>query len=227
MFDEYFNPPPCVVSPIQVAATPRAMDLADSPVLTLIDQDAPSTSIPSTQEQEQSLIIFQGVKESPKTPYFHDDPLHETLNEDSTFQGSSSNVRPTHTLFELLGKWFKDHPIANVIGYPSRSVSTRKQLQTDAIPELYLQCACVPEVNSNLQTSSQKLCRKKDSTSWSKSWYEKADVINLETCVKKSQAEMEKHQSGTTSATMTICTALINSYSYPHHIPWCVNSEER
>ncbi|GJQ94347.1 retrovirus-related pol polyprotein from transposon TNT 1-94 [Tanacetum coccineum] len=29
--------------------------------------------------------------------------------------------------------WNKDHPIANVIGDPSRSVSTRKQLQTDAM----------------------------------------------------------------------------------------------
>nr|GEW94205.1 hypothetical protein [Tanacetum cinerariifolium] len=52
MFDEYFNPPTSDVSPVQVAATPRAIDLADSPVSTSIDQDAPSTSIPSTQEQE-------------------------------------------------------------------------------------------------------------------------------------------------------------------------------
>nr|GEY77323.1 hypothetical protein [Tanacetum cinerariifolium] len=37
----------------------------------------------------------------------------------------------THTPFESLGRWTKDHPIANVIGNPSRSVSTRKQLQTD------------------------------------------------------------------------------------------------
>ncbi|GKA76451.1 retrovirus-related pol polyprotein from transposon TNT 1-94 [Tanacetum coccineum] len=86
--------------------TPRAIDLANSPVSTSIDQDASSTSIPSTQEQEQSPIISQG---------------------------SSSNVRPSHTLFELLGKWTKNHLIANVIRDPSRSVSTRKQLQTDAM----------------------------------------------------------------------------------------------
>nr|GEU66882.1 hypothetical protein [Tanacetum cinerariifolium] len=52
MFDEYFNPPMSVVSPVQVDATPRAVDLAASLVSTLIDQDAPSTNIPSTQEQE-------------------------------------------------------------------------------------------------------------------------------------------------------------------------------
>ncbi|GJW47854.1 hypothetical protein Tco_0079500 [Tanacetum coccineum] len=42
MFDEYFNPPSIVVSPVQEAAAPRAEVLADSPVSTSIDQDAPS-----------------------------------------------------------------------------------------------------------------------------------------------------------------------------------------
>ncbi|GJV67787.1 retrovirus-related pol polyprotein from transposon TNT 1-94 [Tanacetum coccineum] len=90
MFDEYFNRPPIAVSPVQEAAAPRAAVLADSPVSTSIDQDAPS-------------------------------------------KRSSSNVRQIHTLFEHLGRWTKDHPIANVIGNPSRSVSTRKQLETDAM----------------------------------------------------------------------------------------------
>ncbi|GKG26384.1 hypothetical protein Tco_0399530, partial [Tanacetum coccineum] len=122
------NTPTIVVSPVPVANAPRAVDLADSPVSTSIDQDAPSISIPSTQDQEHSLIISQGFEESPKIPYFHDDPLHEFLYEDSTSQGSSSNERPIHTPFKSLGKWTKDHPIANKIGDPSRFVSTRKQL---------------------------------------------------------------------------------------------------
>ncbi|GJX03995.1 retrovirus-related pol polyprotein from transposon TNT 1-94 [Tanacetum coccineum] len=41
MFDEYFNPPTSVVSPVPVGAAPRAVDIADLPVSTLIDQDAP------------------------------------------------------------------------------------------------------------------------------------------------------------------------------------------
>nr|GEW40452.1 integrase, catalytic region, zinc finger, CCHC-type, peptidase aspartic, catalytic [Tanacetum cinerariifolium] len=131
MFDEYFNPSIIDVSPVPVANAPRAVELADSPMSTSIDQDALSTSIPSTQDQEHSLIISQGFEESSKTPYFHDDPLHESFHEDSTSQGSSSNVRLIHTLFESLCRWSKDHPIANVIGDPSHSVYTRKQLQTD------------------------------------------------------------------------------------------------
>ncbi|GJU86541.1 hypothetical protein Tco_1294087 [Tanacetum coccineum] len=78
------------ISTVQVADTPRDVNLADSPVSTSIDQDASSTN--------------------------------------STSQGPSSNVRPSHTLFELLGKWTKNHPIVNVIGDPFRLVSTRKQL---------------------------------------------------------------------------------------------------
>ncbi|GJX42863.1 integrase, catalytic region, zinc finger, CCHC-type containing protein [Tanacetum coccineum] len=95
MFNEYFTPLAIAIPPVQEAVAPRVVDLADSPVSTSIDQDAPSSKSPS--------------------------------------QGSSSNVRQTHTPFEHLGKWTKDHPLANVIGDPSRSVSMRKQLQTDAM----------------------------------------------------------------------------------------------
>nr|GEZ75673.1 retrovirus-related Pol polyprotein from transposon TNT 1-94 [Tanacetum cinerariifolium] len=77
--------------------------------------------------------LVRGFEESPKTPHFHDDPLHESLHEDSTSQGSSSNVRPIHALFKSLGRWTKDHPMENIVRDPSHSVSTRKQLQTDAI----------------------------------------------------------------------------------------------
>nr|GEZ07297.1 retrovirus-related Pol polyprotein from transposon TNT 1-94 [Tanacetum cinerariifolium] len=107
MFDEYFNPPTIAVSPVPMVDAPRAVDIADSLVSTLIDQDPPSTSITSTQEQDHSPIISQGVKESPKTPHFHDDLLHESLHEDSTSQASSSNVRQSHTLFELIDKFVR------------------------------------------------------------------------------------------------------------------------
>ncbi|GJX73441.1 hypothetical protein Tco_0312036 [Tanacetum coccineum] len=132
MFDKYFNPPTITVSPVQEVAAPRAEVLAGSPVSIFINQDAPSMSIPSSQEQEHLPIISQGFEESPKTPTFHDDLLNESP-QDSTSQGSSSNVIQIYTPFEHLGRWTKDHPIANVIGDPSCSISTRKQLETDAM----------------------------------------------------------------------------------------------
>nr|GEY56407.1 integrase, catalytic region, zinc finger, CCHC-type, peptidase aspartic, catalytic [Tanacetum cinerariifolium] len=133
MFDEYFTLPLIAVSPVQEAAALRVVVLVDSPVSTSINQDAPSTSIPSKQEQELSPNISQGFEESPRTLIFHNDPLYESLHKDSTSQRSSSNVRQTHALFKHLGRWTKDHPIANVIGDPSRSIFTRKQLQTDTM----------------------------------------------------------------------------------------------
>ncbi|GJT01601.1 retrovirus-related pol polyprotein from transposon TNT 1-94 [Tanacetum coccineum] len=48
MFDEYFNPPSSAVSSVPIAATPRAVDIAGSPLSTTIDQDAPSSSTSST-----------------------------------------------------------------------------------------------------------------------------------------------------------------------------------
>nr|GEW69049.1 uncharacterized mitochondrial protein AtMg00810-like [Tanacetum cinerariifolium] len=119
------------ITPATFTRALRAMDLADSPVSTSIDHDVPSTSIPSSQEHENSSITFQGFEESPKTPLFRDDPLNESPHEDSTSQGSSSNVLQIHTPFEHLGRWIKDHLIANVIRNPSRSIFTRKQFNTD------------------------------------------------------------------------------------------------
>ncbi|GJW38678.1 retrovirus-related pol polyprotein from transposon TNT 1-94 [Tanacetum coccineum] len=58
---------------------------------------------------------------------------HDALITNSTSQGSPSNVIQIYTPFEHLGRWTKDHPIANVIRDPSRSVSTRKQLETNAM----------------------------------------------------------------------------------------------
>nr|GEW71496.1 integrase, catalytic region, zinc finger, CCHC-type, peptidase aspartic, catalytic [Tanacetum cinerariifolium] len=52
MFDEYFTPPSIDVSSVQETTAPRAVVLADSPVSTLIDQDAPTA-----QEQEHSPNI--------------------------------------------------------------------------------------------------------------------------------------------------------------------------
>nr|GEV26340.1 retrovirus-related Pol polyprotein from transposon TNT 1-94 [Tanacetum cinerariifolium] len=57
-----------------------------------------------TYDTELLLDRELRVEESPKTPHFNDDPLHENLHEDLTSQGSSSNVRPSHTPFELLVK---------------------------------------------------------------------------------------------------------------------------
>ncbi|GKE45267.1 hypothetical protein Tco_1472551, partial [Tanacetum coccineum] len=42
MFDEYFNPPPSVASPVPALVAPDPADLTDPPSSNAIDQDAPS-----------------------------------------------------------------------------------------------------------------------------------------------------------------------------------------
>ncbi|GJZ87774.1 uncharacterized mitochondrial protein-like protein [Tanacetum coccineum] len=44
-----------------------------------------------------------------------------------------SNENTSYTSLQSLRRWTKDHPITNVIGDPSRSISTRKQLQTNVM----------------------------------------------------------------------------------------------
>nr|GEW75509.1 retrovirus-related Pol polyprotein from transposon TNT 1-94 [Tanacetum cinerariifolium] len=121
-FDELLTPLPSVDHPaskvIDLIAKVVALELAastGSPFSTTIDQDAPSPSNPQTTPETQSPVIsndveednhdldvahmnndlFFSVEESLKTSTFRDDPLHESLHEDSTSQGSSSNIRQT------------------------------------------------------------------------------------------------------------------------------------
>ncbi|GJW39546.1 retrovirus-related pol polyprotein from transposon TNT 1-94 [Tanacetum coccineum] len=76
-------------------------------------------------------FMTPGFEESPKTPTFHDDPLNESPNEDSTSQRSSSNVRQIHTPSRTPCRWTKDIPIVKRIGDPSYSwIYKRKQLET-------------------------------------------------------------------------------------------------
>ncbi|GJZ55425.1 retrovirus-related pol polyprotein from transposon TNT 1-94 [Tanacetum coccineum] len=78
------------------------------------------------------------VAAAPRVVKIDDSPVSMSIGQEepssnSTSQGSSSNVRPSHTSFEMTGRWTKDHPIANVTDDLSRSVSTRKQLKTDTM----------------------------------------------------------------------------------------------
>nr|GFA22386.1 hypothetical protein [Tanacetum cinerariifolium] len=62
LFDEYFNPPPRVVSPVLAAiVVSRAVNLAGSPSSTSIDQDVPSTSSSPTTQEIQSQVTHQGA----------------------------------------------------------------------------------------------------------------------------------------------------------------------
>ncbi|GJV76960.1 retrovirus-related pol polyprotein from transposon TNT 1-94 [Tanacetum coccineum] len=66
--------------------------------------------------------------------------ISTTIDQDApstSISPSFSKVQPLVFHQDHLSKWTKDHPIANVVGNPSRLVSTRRQLATDALWCLY------------------------------------------------------------------------------------------
>ncbi|GKD89160.1 retrovirus-related pol polyprotein from transposon TNT 1-94 [Tanacetum coccineum] len=98
--DEYFNPPPSVVSLVPAAAAPRPADPTGTPSSTTIDQDAPSPSTSQTPQETKSPVIPSDVEE-----HFHDievahldnDPFFGVLISKSNSEESSSRM-----LFQLM-----------------------------------------------------------------------------------------------------------------------------
>ncbi|GKC03929.1 hypothetical protein Tco_0995539 [Tanacetum coccineum] len=79
MFDEYFNPPPSVVSPIHASAALRPAEPTSTPLSTSIEQDALTASTSLTIQETQSLVISEGVKEQLQQAPFDDDPFLNIL----------------------------------------------------------------------------------------------------------------------------------------------------
>nr|GFB10019.1 integrase, catalytic region, zinc finger, CCHC-type, peptidase aspartic, catalytic [Tanacetum cinerariifolium] len=74
------------------------------------------------------------VNNNPFVNVFAPEPQSEASSSGDI--GSTESPYVSQTLHHL-NKWSKDHPLDNVIGNPSRPVSTRKQLATDALWCLY------------------------------------------------------------------------------------------
>nr|GEV30789.1 hypothetical protein [Tanacetum cinerariifolium] len=145
MFDEYLEPhrverpvshAPVVQVPVNSVGTPSS---------TIIDQDAPSLSISSSSSALQSPSLHQGVptestlmKDNLVAPVDNNPFINVFASEpssDASLSGDVSLSESTYVSQTLhhLSKWSKNHPLDNVIGNPSRLVSTRKQLATDAL----------------------------------------------------------------------------------------------
>ncbi|GJY81084.1 retrovirus-related pol polyprotein from transposon TNT 1-94 [Tanacetum coccineum] len=152
MFDEYLeqsrvNEPVPSATEVNAQVAPPGTSLS-----TTMAQDAPSTSASSSTSDMHHPVRHQGIAEEPThedSPINHD-VLHPLLNpvtgEPGSAQSSSGNVNsaepnqvnsaepyqvnqpPDH-----LRRWTKDHPLDNIVGNPSRPVSTRKQLASDAL----------------------------------------------------------------------------------------------
>ncbi|GKD29956.1 integrase, catalytic region, zinc finger, CCHC-type containing protein [Tanacetum coccineum] len=142
LFDEYFRPLPCVDHPVPEVAAPVSVVSTGSPSSTLVDQDAPSPSTLQTSQASPSHVILPSAEEVDHDIGFaHMDnyPQFGILIPEPSSEESSSqvvipnNVHSVNQPPEHISKWTKDHPINNVFGDPSRPVSTRHQLQNEAL----------------------------------------------------------------------------------------------
>ncbi|GKA86910.1 retrovirus-related pol polyprotein from transposon TNT 1-94 [Tanacetum coccineum] len=152
MFDEHLeqsrvNEPVCtiIIWPVPTATVVNAPIVStNTSVSTTIAQDAPSTSHSLSSSQVHPPVFPQGVAAGPtiEDTSITQADLHPSVNpvagEPSSAQSTSGDVSlaepnqvtqpPDH-----LRRWTKDHPLDNIVGNPSRPVSTRKQLASDAL----------------------------------------------------------------------------------------------
>nr|GFC27829.1 hypothetical protein [Tanacetum cinerariifolium]GFC52566.1 hypothetical protein [Tanacetum cinerariifolium] len=166
MFDEYLEPPRAerLVSPAHAEQAP--VNLAGTPSSSTIDQDAPTLSISPSSSTLQSLSLHQGVAAKPNHMEDHtialvdNNPFVNVLALEASSSGDISSTKSPYVSQTVhhLNKWSTDHPLDNVIGNPSRPVSTRKQLATDALWFLYSSVLSKVEPK-NFKTAITKDCR--------------------------------------------------------------------
>ncbi|GJZ22846.1 hypothetical protein Tco_0559885 [Tanacetum coccineum] len=145
MFDEYLEPPRVERSISPAPVVPAPVTSAGTPSSTTIDQDAHSLSHSLSSSVLQSPSLHQGVaaeptiiEANPFAPVDNNPFVNVFALEHSSEASSSGDVSSTESTYvtqthEHLRKWTASHPIDNIIGNPSRPVSTRKQLATDAL----------------------------------------------------------------------------------------------
>ncbi|GJR61116.1 retrovirus-related pol polyprotein from transposon TNT 1-94 [Tanacetum coccineum] len=144
MFDEYFELPNVERSVPLAHAAKVPVVLASTPSSTTIDQDVPSISYSPSSSIVQPPISHQGVAVGPTikdNPFAqaNNDPFVNVFDPEPSSDESSSGDASSAESIQVtqphnhLRKWSKDHLLDNVIGNPSRMVSTRKQLATDTL----------------------------------------------------------------------------------------------
>ncbi|GJU17741.1 retrovirus-related pol polyprotein from transposon TNT 1-94 [Tanacetum coccineum] len=125
MFDEYFNPSgPSVSISIDLDAP------SGSHISSPLDHHSSSVHHSIAGEQYAEVNPFAAADPEPFVNVFAPDPTSEA----SSF-GEIMMPEPNQSTqpYEHIQKWTDSHPLSNIIGTPSRPISTRKQFATDAL----------------------------------------------------------------------------------------------
>ncbi|GKA77465.1 hypothetical protein Tco_0783926 [Tanacetum coccineum] len=145
------GPEPLIMTPGQLksglAPTDKELEMIIQPNVDEHSEHLESRPVSSAMKinaQVLSNLQHQEIAEEPiheDTPIIHDvlHPSHNLVTGDpGSAQSSSGNVNsaePNQVNYppDHLRRWTKDHPLDNIVGNPSRPVSTRKQLASDAL----------------------------------------------------------------------------------------------
>ncbi|GJY58743.1 hypothetical protein Tco_0458635 [Tanacetum coccineum] len=165
MFNEYFEQS-TNSEPVPMATVVNTPIVSmNTSVSTSIAQDAPSTSHSLSSLQVHPPVFPQGVVAGPtiKDTSIIQADLYPSVNpvvgEPSSAQstlGDVSLAEPNQVTQppDHLRRWTKDHPLDNIVGNPSRPVSTRKQLASDALWCLDLQSDSMDEYGDVLKNKA-------------------------------------------------------------------------
>ncbi|GJS90128.1 putative ribonuclease H-like domain-containing protein [Tanacetum coccineum] len=144
MFNEYFEPPTIDRLVPPAPATQVPVNPIGPSVSIFVDQDAPSGNHSLSSSDHQSSLVHHGVAADhsfevnpltladlkPFVNVFALGPSSEASSSGDITIAESNQSTQSH---EHLQKWTDSHLIDNIIGNPSRPVSTQKQLVIDAL----------------------------------------------------------------------------------------------
>ncbi|GKA76178.1 retrovirus-related pol polyprotein from transposon TNT 1-94 [Tanacetum coccineum] len=123
------NPPP---SAPFVPPSRHEWDLVFQPVFD--EFFSPPASVASPVPVEEAPAPVESTGSPSSTTVDQDAPSPKTVSEESSSSDViSTTVHSDAPISEHLSKWTKDHPLQNIIGDPSRPVSTRLQLHEQAL----------------------------------------------------------------------------------------------
>nr|GEW67133.1 hypothetical protein [Tanacetum cinerariifolium] len=145
MFDELLNGSTKVVSKSSAVSAADAPNQRQQPITPLTNH---STPIPTCQNPPITTSVISSENINQAEPHAENDQVvdDEFINifptpiqdqgETSSRHVDSSNMHTLYQRYPSKQRWTKDHPLEQVIGNPSQSVRTRRQLESDA--EMYM-----------------------------------------------------------------------------------------
>nr|GFC88326.1 hypothetical protein [Tanacetum cinerariifolium] len=141
MFDELLNGSTKVVSKSSAVSAADAPNLRQQPTTPLINHTTP---VPTCQNPPITTTVISSENINQAEPHAENDEVadDEFINifstpvqdkgETSSRHVDSSNMHTFYQRYPSEQRWTKDHPLEQVIGNPSQSVRTRRQLESDA-----------------------------------------------------------------------------------------------